>query len=45
MNYATSGSDVPKPLYEVLEPVQKNVGQNIYGSSHGYVIPGQKDKE
>ena len=22
MNYATNGSDVPKPLYEVLEPVQ-----------------------
>jgi splicing factor 3B subunit 2 len=33
-----------KPLYQVLEPVQKAVGSSIYGVTHGYVVPGNEKK-
>jgi len=35
---------VPRPLFHVLEPVQRTVGADIYGSAHGYVIPGINDR-
>jgi len=35
---------VPRPLYQVLEPVQKTIGSNIFGSSYGYIIPGANDQ-
>jgi splicing factor 3B subunit 2 len=41
INYTNDPS--AKPLYQVLEPVQTNVGGGLYGSSHGYIIPGVND--
>jgi len=38
------GDGVPKPLYQVLEPVTTSFGSNLYGSSHGYIIPGVNDQ-
>jgi len=35
---------VARPLYQVLETTQTKVGANIYGSTHGYVIPGSNDQ-
>jgi len=37
------GDNAQKPLYQVLEPVQTSVGNSLYGSAYGYIIPGVND--
>lgn len=36
----TDTPDVPQQLYTVLEQKETSVGTSLYGSGHGYVVPG-----
>jgi len=38
-------NDSTRPLYQVLEPVSKPIGGGIYGTTHGYIIPGVNDQK
>ena len=33
--------EAAKPLFQVLEPVKKEIGGSMFGSTQGYKMPGK----